>query len=58
MTVVRSKSRGVQMNGDHMFWGTSIMAPPDSEASFFSIATLSTMIRVGSNFPNIAVVHV
>lgn len=31
MTVVRSKSRGVQLNGDHMFWGTKIIGPPDSE---------------------------
>lgn len=31
MTVVRSKSHGVQMHGDHMFWGTKIQGPPDSE---------------------------
>lgn len=31
MTVVRSKSHGVQMHGDHMFWGTKIQGPPDSK---------------------------
>ncbi|CAN0418538.1 unnamed protein product [Ascophyllum nodosum] len=31
MTVVRSKSHGVQVNGDTMFWGTKIIGPPDSE---------------------------
>lgn len=31
MTVVRSKSHGVQLNGDTMFWGTSITGPPESE---------------------------
>lgn len=31
MTVVRSKSHGVQMHGDHMFWGTKISGPPDSK---------------------------
>ncbi|CAN0103410.1 unnamed protein product [Pylaiella littoralis] len=31
MTVVRSKSHGVQMHGDHMFWGTKIEGPADSK---------------------------
>ncbi|CBJ26073.1 expressed unknown protein [Ectocarpus siliculosus] len=31
MTVVRSKSHGVQMHGDHMFWGTKLEGPPDSK---------------------------
>lgn len=31
MTVVRSKSHGVQMNGDTMFWGTELLGEPDAE---------------------------
>ena len=31
MTVVRTKSHGVQMNGDTMFWGTEIVGEPDAE---------------------------
>lgn len=31
MTVVRSKSHGVQMNGDTMFWGTELVGEPDAE---------------------------
>ena len=34
MTVVRSKSHGVQVNGDTMFWGTKIIGPPDSEVKY------------------------
>lgn len=33
MTVVRSKCQGVQMHGDHMFWGTKIIGPKDSEVT-------------------------
>lgn len=35
MTVVRSKCQGVQMHGDHMFWGTKIIGPADSEVILF-----------------------
>lgn len=31
MTVVRSRCSGVQMHGDHMFWGTKIMGLEGSE---------------------------
>ena len=31
MTVVRTKSHGVQMNGDTMFWGTELVGEPDAE---------------------------
>lgn len=33
MTVVRSKCQGVQLHGDHMFWGTKIVGPADSEVT-------------------------
>ncbi|CAM9894867.1 unnamed protein product, partial [Choristocarpus tenellus] len=31
ITVVRTKSSGVEMTGDHMFWGTKITGPEDSK---------------------------
>lgn len=40
MTVVRSKSHGVQMHGDHMFWGTKIEGPPDSKVCMQSRSNL------------------
>ncbi len=46
MTVVRSKSHGVQMSGDHMFWGTKLEGPPDSKvrnAAQPSVAAIETL---------------
>lgn len=37
MTVVRSKSHGVQMHGDHMFWGTKIEGPLDSKVRCITV---------------------
>lgn len=31
MTVVRSRCSGVQMHGDHMFWGTEMIGPEESK---------------------------
>lgn len=47
LTVVRSKCHGVQMHGDHMFWGTKIVGPAESEVH---IIPLMAVLKALSKF--------